>query len=347
MRELRDLANGLHPAALADGGLAAALDDMARHSPVPLHVQVAGERLDPGTEFTAWSVIGEAVVNAQKHAAAQSIEVDVHRRNGDLRLRVHDDGRGGANPDGPGLRGLRDRVEAAHGRLTRHHRRRRHDGRGGAAVRVVIADDSGLLRDGLASLLTEAGVEVVATAADADQLLALVDEHAPDVAVVDIRMPPTYTHEGAKAALELRQRQPGLGILLLSQSLESRYVTDLARTHARGFGYLLKDRVTDVQVLLDALTRSRPAAPCWTPRWSATCSAATSSPSSSARLSEREREVLELMAQGLSNRAIAERLVIDVKTVETHIARILTKLDLHQTPDEHRRVLAVLAWLRG
>ena len=118
VRELRDLANGLHPAALADGGLAAALDDMARHSPVPLRVQVEGGRLDAGTEFTAWSVIGEAVVNAQKHAAAHGIEVDVQRQNGDLRLRVHDDGRGGANPDGPGLRGMRDRVEAARGRLT-------------------------------------------------------------------------------------------------------------------------------------------------------------------------------------------------------------------------------------
>jgi signal transduction histidine kinase len=118
VRELRDLANGLHPAALADGGLVAALDDMARHSPVPLRVQVDTGRLDPGMEFTAWSVIGEAVVNAQKHAAAHAIEVDVQRRNGDLRLRVHDDGHGGANPDGPGLRGLRDRVEAARGRLT-------------------------------------------------------------------------------------------------------------------------------------------------------------------------------------------------------------------------------------
>jgi signal transduction histidine kinase len=118
VRELRDLANGLHPAALTDGGLVAALDDIARHSPVPLTVQVASGRLDPGTEFTAWSVIGEAVVNAQKHAAARGIEVDVQRQNGDLRLRVHDDGHGGANPDGPGLRGLRDRVEAARGRLT-------------------------------------------------------------------------------------------------------------------------------------------------------------------------------------------------------------------------------------
>ena len=118
VRELRALANGLHPAALADGGLAAALDDMVRHSPIPVRVRVVNERLDPRTEFTAWSVIGEAVVNAQKHAAAQLVEVDVDRRNGELRLRVHDDGGGGANPQGPGLRGLRDRVEAAEGRFT-------------------------------------------------------------------------------------------------------------------------------------------------------------------------------------------------------------------------------------
>jgi len=214
-------------------------------------------------------------------------------------------------------------------------------------VRVVIADDSGLLRDGLASLLIEAGVDVVARAADAEQLLAMVDEHGPDVAVVDIRMPPTYTHEGARAALELRQRRPGLGILLLSQSLESRYVTDLARTHARGFGYLLKDRVTDVQVLLDALGTVVRGGTVLDPEVVSHLLGRNELADQLNRLSGREREVLQLMAQGLSNRAIADRLVIDVKTVETHIARIMTKLDLHQTPDEHRRVLAVLAWLRG
>jgi len=214
-------------------------------------------------------------------------------------------------------------------------------------VRVVIADDSGLLRDGLANLLIEAGVDVVARAADAEQLLAMVDEHAPDVAVVDIRMPPTYTHEGARAALELRQRRPGLGILLLSQSLESRYVTDLARAHARGFGYLLKDRVTDVQVLLDALGTVVGGGTVLDPEVVSHLLGRNELADQLDRLSAREREVLELMAQGLSNRAIADRLVIDVKTVETHIARIMTKLDLHQTPDEHRRVLAVLAWLRG
>jgi DNA-binding NarL/FixJ family response regulator len=214
-------------------------------------------------------------------------------------------------------------------------------------VRVVIADDSGLLRDGLASLLTEAGVDVVGRAADADQLVSLVGELAPDVAVVDIRMPPTYTHEGAKAALELRARRPELGILLLSQSLESRYVTDLARTHARGFGYLLKDRVADVRVLLDALGSVAAGGTVLDPEVVSHLLGRNELADQLARLSGRERDVLELMAQGLSNKAIAERLVIDVKTVETHIARIMTKLDLHQTPDEHRRVLAVLAWLRG
>jgi DNA-binding NarL/FixJ family response regulator len=214
-------------------------------------------------------------------------------------------------------------------------------------VRVVIADDSGLLRDGLANLLTEAGVDVVGRAADADQLVALVGEHAPDVAVVDIRMPPTYTHEGARAALELRAEHPGLGILLLSQSLESRYVTDLARTHARGFGYLLKDRVADVRVLLDALGSVDAGGTVLDPEVVSHLLGRNELADQLARLSEREREVLALMAQGLSNKAIAQRLVIDVKTVETHIARIMTKLDLHQTPDEHRRVLAVLAWLRS
>ena len=214
-------------------------------------------------------------------------------------------------------------------------------------MRVVIADDSGLLRDGLANLLTAAGVDVVARAADAEQLIAMVAEHEPDIAVVDIRMPPTYTHEGARAALELRQRRPGLGILLLSQSLESRYVTDLARQHPRGFGYLLKDRVTEVQVLLDALGSIAAGGTVLDPEVVSHLLGRNELVEQLDRLSERERGVLELMAQGLSNRAIAERLVIDVKTVETHIARILTKLDLHQTPDEHRRVLAVLAWLRG
>ena len=214
-------------------------------------------------------------------------------------------------------------------------------------MRVVIADDSGLLRQGLTSLLTEAGVEVVGTAPDAETLTTLVEESTPDVAVVDIKMPPTFTNEGARAAVELRARHPTLGILLLSQSLESRYVADLARDSPRGFGYLLKDRVVDVAVLVGALETVADGGTVMDPDVIAHLLGRQSLAAQLGRLSERERTVLELMAQGYSNAGIGERLVIETKTVESHIARIMAKLDLHQAPDEHRRVRAVLAWLRG
>jgi DNA-binding NarL/FixJ family response regulator len=214
-------------------------------------------------------------------------------------------------------------------------------------VRVVIADDSGLLRDGLSRLLTEAGISVVATAGDAAGLAVAVDEHLPDVAIVDIRMPPTYSHEGARAAVDLRERHETLGILLLSQSLESRYVADLVRAHPRRFGYLLKDRVVDVEVLVQALRTIVAGGTVLDPDVVAHLLGRNDLADQLTRLSGRERDVLALMAQGSSNKAIAEALVIDLKTVESHIARIMAKLDLHQTPDEHRRVLAVLAWLRG
>jgi DNA-binding NarL/FixJ family response regulator len=214
-------------------------------------------------------------------------------------------------------------------------------------VRVVIADDSGLLRQGLTSLLTEAGVEVVGTAPDAGTLVTLVAEVVPDVAVVDIKMPPTFTNEGARAAVELRARHPELGILLLSQSLESRYVADLARDSPQGFGYLLKDRVVDVAVLGGALETVVAGGTVMDPDVIAHLLGRQSLAAQLTRLSERERTVLELMAQGYSNAGIGERLVIETKTVESHVARIMAKLDLHQAPDEHRRVRAVLAWLRG
>jgi DNA-binding NarL/FixJ family response regulator len=214
-------------------------------------------------------------------------------------------------------------------------------------VRVVIADDSGLLRDGLAGLLTAAGVDVAATAGDAAELMAAVEDHEPDVALIDIRMPPTFTHEGARAASDLRRRHPSLGILLLSQSLESRYVADLVRAHPGRFGYLLKDRVVDVDVLVQALRTIVAGGTVLDPEVVAHLLGRGDLAEQLARLSAREREVLDLMAQGRSNRAVAQTLHIDLKTVESHIARIMTKLDLHQTPDEHRRVLAVLAWLRS
>lgn len=213
-------------------------------------------------------------------------------------------------------------------------------------MRIVIADDSALLRDGLQRLLTEAGLDVVGTAADADALLDAVDEQRPDVAIIDIRMPPTYTHEGARAAVELRARHPGLGILLLSQSTETRYVTDLVRSSPQRLGYLLKDRVVELEVLLDALDRVVAGETVLDPDVVATLLSQNHVVDILGRLTEREGEVLAQMATGRSNRAIGSLLFIDGKTVESHIASILAKLDLPPAPDDHRRVLAVLAWLR-
>jgi DNA-binding NarL/FixJ family response regulator len=212
-------------------------------------------------------------------------------------------------------------------------------------MRVVIADDSALLREGLARLLREAGMTVCALTQDAAGLAEAVDTHRPDVVVVDIRMPPTFAHEGARAAVELRERYPDLGILLLSQSLESRYVADLAQRHPQHFGYLLKDRVVDVSVLLDALHQIAAGGTVLDPEVVAHLLGRGALAAPLQRLTTREREVLGSMAQGRSNRTIGRDLVIDDKTVESHISSIFTKLDLPPAADGHRRVLAVLAWL--
>jgi DNA-binding NarL/FixJ family response regulator len=212
-------------------------------------------------------------------------------------------------------------------------------------MRVVIADDSALWREGLARLLVEAGVETCALVGDADSLEQSVAEHLPDVALVDIRMPPTWTHEGAEAAGRLRDKWPAMGVLLLSQSLESRHAAALARAQPRGFGYLLKDRVLDVATLVDALTAVSSGGTVLDPDVVAALLGRHETQDRLAGLSVREREVLGLVAEGRSNGAIARQLVLSPKTVESHVASILTKLDLLEQPDDHRRVLAVLAWL--
>jgi DNA-binding NarL/FixJ family response regulator len=212
-------------------------------------------------------------------------------------------------------------------------------------MRVVIADDSALWREGLARLLVEAGVETCALVGDADSLEQSVAEHLPDVALVDIRMPPTWTHEGAEAAGRLRDKWPSMGVLLLSQSLESRHAAALARAQPRGFGYLLKDRVLDVATLVDALTAVSSGGTVLDPDVVAALLGRHETQDRLAGLSAREREVLGLVAEGRSNGAIARQLVLSPKTVESHVASILTKLDLLEQPDDHRRVLAVLAWL--
>jgi DNA-binding NarL/FixJ family response regulator len=214
-------------------------------------------------------------------------------------------------------------------------------------VRVVIADDSALLREGLARLLVESGIEVCATAADAPALVQAVRRERPDVAVVDIRMPPTYTHEGAEAAVALRQELPDLGVLLLSQAVETHFASQLLERHAERFGYLLKDRVIDVTTLTDALRTIAGGGTVLDPEIVRHLMRRDSAADPLASLTERERDVLALMAEGRSNSAIADRLTVTLKTVESHIANIFSKLGLHGEQDDHRRVLAVLAALKS
>jgi DNA-binding NarL/FixJ family response regulator len=214
-------------------------------------------------------------------------------------------------------------------------------------VRVVIADDSTLLREGLARLLAETGIEVAATVGDADALEEYLAGQEVDVAIVDIRMPPTYTHEGAEAAVRLRAAHPTLGILLLSQAVETRHAAELLERDASHFGYLLKDRVVDVTTLRRALDTVVAGGTVLDPDIVRSMMHAHDRREPVHALSEREREVLTLMAEGRSNTAIADRLVVAVKTVESHIANIFTKLGLHDAPDDHRRVLAVLTALKG
>ena len=212
-------------------------------------------------------------------------------------------------------------------------------------MRVVIADDSALLREGLSRLLAEAGIEVVASVADGPALEAVLSREQVDLAIIDIRMPPTFTHEGAQVAMRLRANQPGLGILLLSQAIEGRYALELARTHPTAFGYLLKDRVVDVATLIDAVQRVASGGTVLDPDIVAHFLGRQTARDRLRELTERERQVLALMAEGRSNSAIARQLVLTEKTVETHIASILSKLDLRLEPDDHRRVLAVRAWM--
>lgn len=217
-------------------------------------------------------------------------------------------------------------------------------------MRILIADDSVLLREGLARLLTESGHEIVATVGDGDELLAILDrdgDRRPDVAVVDIRMPPTYTHEGAIAALEARRRLPDLAVLLLSQSIEIRYAFELVRSQPARLGYLLKDHILDVTVLTDALATIVSGGTVLDPDVVAQLLGRRTSRDRLARLTAREQEILAAMAEGRSNLALAARFTLSEKTIDAHIRNIFTKLDLLPEPDDHRRVLAVRAWLDG
>ncbi|HVW18739.1 MAG TPA: response regulator transcription factor [Solirubrobacteraceae bacterium] len=214
-------------------------------------------------------------------------------------------------------------------------------------MRVVVADDSVLLREGVVRLLEEAGFDVVAQAGDGEDLLRKVGGHRPDVAIVDVRMPPTQTDEGLRAALEIRERFPGTGVLVLSAVVEERAALELLAASAEGLGYLLKDRVSDLDRFIEAVRRVGEGGSALDPEVVSRLLGRQRREDPLERLSPREREVLALMAEGRSNLAIAEQLVITERAVEKHVTSIFGKLGLAPAAEDHRRVLAVLAYVES
>jgi DNA-binding NarL/FixJ family response regulator len=213
------------------------------------------------------------------------------------------------------------------------------------SLRVAIAEDSAVLRDGLVQLLVDRGFTITGAVGDPESLYRSIERDRPDVAVVDIRMPPTFTDEGLRAAIELRRLHQGLGILVFSQYIETRYAADLLADDAAGIGYLLKDRVADVSDFVEALVRVANGGTALDPEVVTQLLGASRRTDSISVLSTREREVLSLMAEGRSNAAIAKDLVISEGAVEKHVANIFTKFDLPVSQTDHRRVLAVLRFL--
>jgi DNA-binding NarL/FixJ family response regulator len=214
-------------------------------------------------------------------------------------------------------------------------------------MRVVVADDTMLTREGIVHVLHDAGIDVVDQASDAEDLLRHVRLHQPDVAVIDIKMPPTHTDEGLVAAQRIRTEQPEVGVLILSQYLEPSYAIRLLEEHPEKAGYLLKERIFDAAVLVDALTRIDEGETVVDPTIVSRLFGRRRRENPLALLSPREREVLSLVAEGLSNKAISERLFVTERTVEAHVTQIFLKLDLGESPESHRRVQAVLAFLRA
>ena len=212
--------------------------------------------------------------------------------------------------------------------------------------RVLLADDATLFREGLASLLDDQGFNVVATTDRAQHLTQLAKHHRPDLAILDIRMPPTHTTEGLEAALELRRHSPDIAILILSQYVETRYATELLTHDPTSVGYLLKQRVSDIDALRAAIDRILSGGSVIDPEVVSLLIGRKRRPGPLQRLTDRERNVLELMAQGRTNHGIANQLTLSLRTIETHVRSIFAKLDLPTEADDHRRVLAVLAYLQ-
>jgi PAS domain S-box-containing protein len=365
IEELRRLAHGIHPAELSESGLEAALGTLAQRSPVPVTLSVGNAaRMAPEIESAAYFIATEATTNAVKHAGASHIEIAVACARDELCVTITDDGAGGASlGDATGLQGLRDRAEAIGGDLTIDSpsggptsliatlplfRTRRTASLADTQLRVVLADDAAMVRQGLAELLGRSGIEVVAQVGDAPALLQEVERHSPDIAVVDIHMPPTQTQEGVRAAIDIRHRFPGVGILLLSSHAEPDEAIGLFTTAAAsGVGYLLKDSVVNVDQLLDALERIDRGETVLDPKLVVDLLRRGTRPEPLEALTPREREVLALMAEGRSNAGIARTLWLAEGTVEKHVKHIFRHLGLPDAPDDHRRVLAVIAFLEA
>ena len=331
--ELRDVAHGLFPTVLADEGLRAALEELSEHAP-----RLVARAL-PGWPLPRRSRVRGLLRRGRSAAAGGA------RGDGGRRCRE----RSSANRDRRGhAPGRGDHSDPRPGRGGRRHRRcPRRRALPGDAVRVVIADDEALLREGLARLLEDAGFEVAGRCGDADALLRMVEVRRPDVAIVDIRMPPNRGDDGLLAAQEIRRRYPDMGVLVLSHYLDSRYAARLLEEVPEGAGYLLKDRISEVAVVADALRRINDGECVIDPTIVSRLVARKRARGPLDVLTEREREVLALVAEGHSNGAIGEKLFLSRKTIDAHISQIFRKLDLRESPEQHRRVLAVLAFLRA
>ena len=296
-------------------------------------------------ESAVYFAVAECLANVGKHAGAENAWIRLGHADGVLRVEVGDDGRGGADPTGG--TGHDGGNEATRG-VRRHHDglepgRRADDRHPGGSVRLVLAEDHALLRAGLIQLLEGHGFTVAAAVDNAADLDAALKDPDAEAAVLDVRLPPTQTDEGLRAAIAVRKERPGFPVMVLSQYVEHLYARELLASGEGAVGYLLKNRVSDVAEFVEGLQRVIAGGTVLDPEVVATVMARQEPVD---RLSAREREVLALMAEGRSNAAIAARLVVTEKAVAKHINSIFTKLDLPLGTDDHRRVRAVLTWLR-
>ena len=300
--ELRALSRGIAPPILADRGLRAALEELAARSTVPvaISVEVPEERLAAHVETTAYFVVSEALTNVAKHSGAHHALVSVDLAGDSVRIRVTDDGRGGAHlSKGKGLVGLGDHVRAADGVLqVTSPDGGPTGGRRGDPVRIVIADDSVLLREGLQLLLVEAGHDVVAAVGDGPSFVSAAVEERPDCSIVDVRMPPSHSDEGLRAAVQVRTEWPDAKVMVLSQYVELSYADELFASGDGGVGYLLKDRVSDVDDFLESIERVASGGSVLDPQVVAQLMGRRRAVDPVDQLTPRERDVLGLMAEG-------------------------------------------------